>query len=192
MAGGTRSPTLDILGVMAGVYVLQVLGTTVGLDPAWFVLAAPLEVNGWTLVTSVYAHASLSHLVANAVGLALVGFPLERTSSWLRFQVFFLVTGMLAGTTEVLVGGLVGQAPSVLGASGAVFALFGYAAVGNRLVGPVFDRFAPSRRAQLLLFAGVALVVTLVTAAPGVALVAHFTGLVVGAGAGRLGVLRAA
>jgi predicted MFS family arabinose efflux permease len=71
-----------------------------------------------------------------------------------------------------------------------VFALLGYALAGNRVVGRVFDRVEVDRSLTLGLFVVVAAVLTVVTAAPGLALVAHFTGLLVGLIAGRRRLLR--
>jgi membrane associated rhomboid family serine protease len=185
-----RSPTVELLALFAGVFVLQQLAGLVGLGPVWFALAAPLA-RPWTLVTSVYAHASLSHLLANAIALVLVGIPLERFTSRARFHGFVLVAGAVAGLTELLVGGLLGGSVAVLGASGAVLALYGYVLAGNPLSGGLLARLDLSGRGKLLVLAGVAVAVTLLTAGPGVALVAHATGAVVGVVAGRFRVLHA-
>ncbi|WP_142860880.1 rhomboid family intramembrane serine protease [Salinigranum halophilum] len=184
-----RSPTLDLLALFSVVFVLETLGGFVGVGSAWFALAAPLS-RPWTLVTSVYAHANLAHLLANSVALIFIGFALEQFTTRIRLHLFVLVTGALSGLAELLVGGLFGQSVAVLGASGAILALYGYAIAGNRLTGGVLDRLDLAPRATLALVVGVALVVTLVTASAGVALVAHFTGVVLGVVAGRLGVLR--
>ncbi|MFB6301583.1 MAG: rhomboid family intramembrane serine protease [Haloferacaceae archaeon] len=109
-------------------------------------------------------------LVPNAVALALVGFPLERFTTRTRFHIFVLLTGMVAGVSQSVVGGLVGRPTAVLGASGAILALYGYALAGNPLTGGLLVRLEIGRRAKLLLLAGGALAVTVLTAGPGVAL----------------------
>jgi membrane associated rhomboid family serine protease len=172
--------TLAIVGV---VYVLQQVVGLVAHQRPLFALSSPLLAQPWTLVTSVYAHATLSHLLANAVALALVGLLVERQTTHLRFHAFFLGTGMLAGVSQVvftrLVGpvipGMVSQV-NVLGASGAIFALFGYLLASNRLADTVVGGFELSPRAQLAVAGALAAIITVVTANPGVALVAHFTG----------------
>jgi membrane associated rhomboid family serine protease len=184
-----RSPTVELLGIFAGVFVLQQVAGLVGVGPSWFALALPLA-RPWTLVTSVYAHASLSHLLANAVALALVGLPLERFTTRARFHTFVLVTGAVAGLVEVVVGSLTGGSVAVVGASGAILALYGYVLAGNPLSGGLLARLDLSRRANLLVLASVAVAVTILTAGTGVALVAHFTGVVLGTVAGRLRLLR--
>lgn len=184
-----RSPTVDLLGVFAAVFVAQRVGGVVGIEIGSFALAAPFA-RPWTLVTSVYAHASVAHLLANAVALVVVGFALEQFTTRARFHGFVLVTGALAGLAQVLVGRLVGQPTAVLGASGAILALYGYVLAGNPLTGGVLARVDVGYRGRFLLLLLVAVVVTVATAGPGVAIVAHFAGVVLGAVAGRLHVLR--
>jgi membrane associated rhomboid family serine protease len=181
--GRARSPTAALLVVLVGVYLAQVLLSLVDVTLITFALSTPLDERPWTLVTSVYAHSSLSHLLANALALVVLGLAIERVTTPVRFHLFFLLTGMAAGVTEVLVASALGQQVAVVGASGAVFALLGYGLTGNALAGAVLSRL--SRRLRLALLAGLAIVVTLATAAPGVAVLAHFSGFVLGAAAGR-------
>jgi membrane associated rhomboid family serine protease len=162
----------------------------VGLGTAWFALSLPLEVRPWTVLLATYAHAGPAHLFANALGLVLVGPLVEHGTTRLRFHAFFAGAGAIAGLSEVLVSGVTGPATAVLGGSGAVFALLGYAVTGNRVVGRVFDRVEVDRSLTLGLFVVVAAALTVATAAPGLALVAHFTGLLVGLLAGRRRLLR--
>lgn len=186
-----RSATVQTLVAIFAVYLLQVLGRFAGLDAAWFALSLPLDVRPWTLVLATYAHSGPVHLAANAIGLLLVGPLVERGSSRLRFHTFFAGAGALSGTAQVVVSDLTGPSTAVLGASGAVFALLGYALVGNRVAGVAFDRLEVDRSLVLGLFVAVAAVLTAATAAPGIALVAHFTGLLGGLLAGRRRLLRA-
>jgi len=185
-----RSPTLTLVGVFVVVYLVELALGVVANARALFALSAPVAVRPWTLVTSVYAHASVSHLLANAVVLLVVGLYLERQTSRARFHAFFLVTGTLSGLAEVWAGGLVGPPVAVLGASGAIFALVGYVLAGNRVTDTVLSSVPLSPRATLLAVAVVAGAVTLATAGRRVALVAHFTGLFLGLVAGRAHLLR--
>ena len=188
-----RSPTVQTLAVMGVVFVVQfVVGTFLSgtAVAALFVLALPLSVDPWTIITSVYAHAGFGHLLLNAVALVIVGLVVERATTRLRFHAFFLATGALAGIVQVLASGLVGPPVGVLGASGAIFALAGYVLAANPVSNTAFGFVQPSRRVQVVAFVVLAVVVTLVSAAPGVALVAHFVGLLVGLVAGRMRLLR--
>jgi membrane associated rhomboid family serine protease len=183
-----RSPTIDTLGVVLVVFLLQLLFSLIGLG-GLFVLAPPITADPVTIVTSIYAHASLGHLIANSVVLVVAGFAVERRTTWLRFHLFFIAVGALAGVAQVVGSGLVGPATSVLGASGAVFGLVGYLLAGNTVSTTLLDRLRLSPRVQVALYAVAALAVTVLTGRPGVALVAHFTGLFVGLLAGAAGVL---
>jgi membrane associated rhomboid family serine protease len=185
-----RSATVQTLVAFLAVFLLQTLGGIVGLGTAWFALSLPLGARPWTVLLATYAHAGPVHLIANALGLLLVGPLVERGTTRLRFHAFFAGAGAMAGLAEVLVSGVTGAATAVLGGSGAVFALLGYAVTGNRVVGRVFDRVEVDRSLTLGLFVVVAAALTVATAAPGLALVAHFTGLLVGLLAGRRRLLR--
>ena len=185
-----KRPTIDLLVVFAAVFALQQVAGVVGVGVEWFALATPLR-RPWTLVTTVYAHASLGHLLANAVGVVVVGVVLERSTTRVRFHGFVLVTGMVSALAELLVRMALGTPVAVLGASGAVLAGVGYLLAANRLADGVLSRAALGRRGSVALLLVVAIAVTLLTAGPGVAVVAHFAGFAVGAIAGRVGVLDA-
>jgi len=195
-----RSPTVATLALFLAVFVVQRLVRVVAggvTMQSLFALTTPVTANPWTVLTSVYAHGSLSHLLANAVALAFVGVLLERETTPARFHAFVLVTGALSGLAEVwlaaTVGSVVGGVPAqvaVLGGSGAIFALAGYLLASNRLTERVVGTVQVSPRVQLAALAVIAVVVTLATASPGVALVAHFTGLLLGLLAGRAHLLR--
>ena len=192
-----QSPTAVTLAVIVGVFLVQQAVGVVTAPRSLFALSPPLFSRPWTLVTSVYAHAGLPHLVANAAGLALAGVVLERRTTPLRFHAFFVSTGALAGVSQVSVTGLLGPLVpgmvgyvSVLGASGAVFALFGYLLAANLLTDTVVGGFELAPRVQLALAGVVAAAITLATANPGVALIAHFTGLLLGFLSGRVHLLR--
>jgi membrane associated rhomboid family serine protease len=189
MSGRRGSPTIETLFVFGVVFALQTAVSLVGLMAFFFVLSPPVEVRPWTLVTSVYAHGGTAHLLANSLALLVFGLLVERRTTRFRFHAFFVTTGVLAGVAQITLGSLVGPAQGVLGASGAIFALMGYVLAGNVVSATLLDRFRLSGRLQLVLFVVFAAVVTLATGAPGVALIAHFTGLVLGLLAGRAGIL---
>ena len=179
-------PTLATLAAFLVVFTLQGASGLLGVSAGAFALALPLEERAWTIVVSVYAHAGLWHLAANGLGVALLGPLVARGTTPMRFHGFFAGTGAAAGIAQVVVTAPLGTT-AVLGASGAVFALLGYVAVANPVSEATIGRL--SRRAQIVVLLGVAIAVTLATAAPGVALVAHAVGFLLGAGAGRLRLL---
>lgn len=196
-----RSPTVQTLLAFVVIYVLQGIERAFEFGSGWtsqgpasgagsFALGLPLASRPWTILLSVYAHASVGHLLANAIALVVVGFLVEHRTTRLRFHAFFAGTGAIAGVAHLYVTAALGSPTAVLGASGAVFALLGYAVTGNRAVAPVLAWIDPDRTVTLAAFAVVAVVVVLATASPGIALVVHFVGLLAGLVAGRVHLLR--
>lgn len=194
------SPTLVLLAAMAVVFACkEVLLLLAGPDAvaALFALSTPVTRDPWTVLTSVLAHGGPGHLLGNAVLFAVLGALLERDAPSGRFYAFFFGTGALAGLAQVWFGDLAAAALNtttgtrVWGASGAVFALLGYLLTSNRLTDRVVGSVALPPRVQLLAFGAIAVAVTVWTGGPGVALVAHFTGLLLGLLAGRAHLLRA-
>ncbi|MFB9805011.1 rhomboid family intramembrane serine protease [Haladaptatus pallidirubidus] len=190
----SRSPTMQTLVVFCVVFALQsvIRFISPALMVNLFALAPPVAVRPWTLPLSVYAHANLGHLLSNAVALLFAGLLIERVTTRFRFHAYFLTVGIVAGMAQIWVGGLFSvNTPAVLGASGAVFGLFGYLIAGNPVTDAVLGRLHLSHRAQIAVVFVLAMLATLMTASPGVALIAHFTGFAVGLVAGRLHILRA-
>ncbi len=188
--GLAARPTVQTLAAMAGVYVLQQLaGLIRGLEATLFVLYGPVGLRPWALVTSVYAHAGVTHLVGNAIVLAVVGPLVARRTTTARFHLFFVVTGALAGLGEIAVGGALGSPRGVLGASGAILALVGYLLAGNVVSTRVLDLVRLSPRVQLVILALVVVGLTVLTSGPGSAVIGHATGLTLGLIAGRLALI---
>lgn len=191
-ARGRRSPTAETVVVVLAVFALQVPLGLVGLT-GLLVLDPAVFVKPWALVTATYAHAGPGHLVSNLVPLLLFGFAVERVTTRLRYHAFFVLAGAVAAVAEVTLGSVLAVSPrGVLGASGAVFALMGYALAGNavadwlsNVVGAVTD----VEWAGTALLVAVAVAVAVALSGPGTALVAHFTGFLVGLFAGRLRLL---
>lgn len=196
MSGRSGSPILELLVAFVVVQVLQLVTAFAGLVDTLFVLSAPITENPWTVVTSVYAHAGPGHLFSNALALVVFGWPIARATTRARFHLFFLGAGAIAGIAQVTLGtvpalvvGSGAPAVGVIGASGGVFALLGYLLAGNRLSSGLAGVVSVPPWLTALVFVGLAVGITIATASPGVALIAHFTGLVVGLGAGRLNLL---
>jgi membrane associated rhomboid family serine protease len=183
-------PTLQTLAVLVAVYLFQlVAGLARPVEYVLFVLDSSVGARPWVLVTSVYAHSGLAHLLANVVALAVLGPLVARRTTTLRYHAFFLTTGTLAGLAEVYIGGVVGPPHAVWGASGAILAFLGYLLAGNVVSTRVLDRVELSARAQLVLFGAVVVAVTLAASGPGSAVIGHATGLTCGLVTGRLRLL---
>lgn len=188
---------VELLAAFVVVFLLQTVAAFMNVESWLFVLRPPVIDNPWTVVTSVYAHDNVGHLVSNAVGLILVGWPVASATTRVKFHTFFVVCGAIAGVSQIVLSGLLSvvpllgytASPGVLGASGAVFALLGYLLASNRLANRLQTAIDIPTWVGFALFLVVAAFVTWMTASPRAALIAHFVGLVLGLVSGRFNVL---
>jgi membrane associated rhomboid family serine protease len=78
----------------------------------------------WQFVTYMFAHADLSHLAVNMLGLFFFGTQVERSMGSREFLLFYFLTGILAGMVSFAIFLAAGAwYTSLLGASGALFAV---------------------------------------------------------------------
>jgi len=89
-----------------------------------FSWAAKLEV--WRWLTSLFMHASASHLFFNMLGLYFFGKDLEEGTSKWRFLAVYFMAGLLGNLAFALT-----DAAPVVGASGCIFGLLGAAMLLN-------------------------------------------------------------
>jgi len=108
-----------IIAVCVLVYLLQMSlpSITNGLELS----RSSLLSGPWTLVTYMFLHASLWHILFNMLMLFFIGRLLERQIGSVRFLGLYLVSGILAGLVQVLLF----PAFPVVGASGAIMGLLG-------------------------------------------------------------------
>lgn len=121
----------------------------------------------WRMITAVFVHASILHILFNMYSLFVLGPELERLVGRARFVALFLLSG-LGGSVAVLL-----SAPNyvVVGASGAIFGLFGaYFVIARHLGG---------NSSQLIIVIVINLAIGFIV--PGIAWQAHVGGLIVGA-----------
>ena len=78
----------------------------------------------WQPITYMFAHANLSHLFVNMLGLFFFGTQVERRMGSREFLVFYFITGILAGLASFAIYAATGAWYTMLvGASGALFAV---------------------------------------------------------------------
>lgn len=82
---------------------------------------ATMQGQWWRLVSSVFLHGGLMHLLANMAGLLFAGIFLEPLLGRLRYALVYLVTGILASAASIWWH----PATVSIGASGAIFGLYG-------------------------------------------------------------------
>lgn len=133
-----------IVYLNAAIFALTVLytGTVMSFDPRALVMLGanyePFTVAGqwWRLLTSVFLHGGLLHLVFNMIVLANIGIFLEPVLGRWSYAIVYLLTGLLASLTSLMFN--VGAVS--VGASGAIFGLYGFflALLTTKLFKPEF------------------------------------------------------
>lgn len=136
----------------------------------------------WQLLSYGFAHGDFMHLLFNMFALFMFGPPLEAVWGERRFATYYLVAIIGAGLCQLLVSALTGSPASVIGASGAVFALLlGYGMLfPNQRVMLMFPPIPMKARTFVIVFGIGALVLGLTGWQPGVAHFAHLGGMVTG------------
>lgn len=170
-----------IVQTLTAMVVVTLVGWVVG--SGWVALASPLLDKPWTVLTSVYAHASPGHLLGNALVIATAGTIVAYATTTLRFHAFVIATGVAAGLTQILLGTALGWNIGVLGISGAGFALLGYVIASNRASARLSE-YIP-RRVGIVLAVLLGAGLTILFGGANSAHAAHFAGAVLGLAAGR-------
>ncbi len=91
-----------------------------------YVLALwPIGVNfwPWQILTYMFLHGGFAHLFFNMLALWMFGMELENVWGSKRFLTFYLMCGIGAALTNLLVAPLIGLNVPTVGASGAVFGI---------------------------------------------------------------------
>lgn len=140
---------------------------------SWGANCRPFVHNGqwWRLLTSVFLHTGLMHILLNMFSLAMVGIFLEPVLGTKRFAIFYLVCGVLAG-----VASLAWHIKISAGASGAIFGMYGML-IGLSLMKVFSPGFGKRLLIGSLIFIGYNLIMGL---AGGIDNAAHTGGLVSG------------
>ena len=131
----------------------------------------------WRLVSAMFMHFGLAHLLSNMLYLILVGYRLEREQGHIRFLLLYFISGLIASFASALYYWLTKQDAVCAGASGAVYGLIGamlVLTIRNRGKGAI--RVSIPRMAFLVM-----LIVWSSAASEGVDAVAHVAGLAAGA-----------
>ncbi len=170
---GAPVVTYAIIGICVFVYILQslpVVGSAVtGAIQYAGVYSTPAAFEPWRTVTSIFAHGSIIHIALNMYTLWIFGMLLEPLLGRARFAALFLISGF-AGSVGVLL--IANPLQPVIGASGAIFGMFGaFFVIQRRLGGDAM---------QILVLVAINLAIGFI---PGfnIAWQAHVGGLVAGA-----------
>lgn len=116
---------LGILGICAFAFLVQSLGPVGDLLEAFGEQrnAAVQAGEWWRLLTSAFLHANLTHILFNMWALWVFGPDLERRTGSVPFAALYLSSALAGGAAFFGLAGL--DAGPAVGASGAIFGLFG-------------------------------------------------------------------
>lgn len=164
----TKLTTVLIISCVV-LYIPELIGFNLN---AWMAVSPySLYYAPWQLLTAMFAHGSLEHLVMNMVSLWWLGTLLERMQGTVRFAIVYFVSGIVGN----LVFALFSDGYAV-GASGAIFGMLG--AVAVLLYKHRESPLAKAMLQGLLVMIAINVVNSFM---PGIALEAHFGGLFAGA-----------
>lgn len=187
IAGGSvtadpRLLTKVLIGINLAVFLAQIaLGNTLTdrfelIGRAQFSLFGPLEgvAEGqyYRLLTSMFLHGGYAHILFNMLSLWWIGGPLEAALGRARYAALYFVSGLAGSALTYLLADPTQQS---LGASGAIFGLFG-------ATGVLMRRLNYDLRPLVALLV-INLIITF-TPAMHIAWEAHIGGLVAGVGVG--------
>jgi len=139
------------------------------LNPA-FVAARP-----WTLITHMFVHDDIPHLLVNMIVLFFFGTELERRVGESKFLQIFIISGLVAAIGQMAVV----PTGSMVGASGALYGVMGcLAVIAPEITVLIYFVIPLSIRAAVVLFA--VLDFAMMGSGDSIAHMAHITGLLAG------------
>lgn len=188
----TAPATLVIAAACIAVFAVKLLVDASGVGRvAYYSLSCSvlgmLYGRWWTLVTSMFMHGSAVHLLCNLVSLYWMGVVLERLFKTPRFLALYFASGVAGNLAFFAFNLAQGVNASAVGASGAIFGLFGaYAVIA--LIETRRPLLIPreAARSQLRSMVGLLVINVAVSLTPGIAWEAHLGGLAVGTAVGAL------
>ena len=134
-AGRTYAMMAICILMYLATWVFPSLKSSLALVPL-FLMSRP-----WTILTGAFLHGGLLHILFNMLSLYWVGRAIEPVLGWWRFLTVYLVSA-LGGSAFILAWCLIQPSEllvGTVGASGAVFGLFGAVFILQRLGGSRYD-----------------------------------------------------
>ncbi len=168
-------PTYILIALNIAVYVYTSIAGGNFLETSVDMIWQYGQVNGlilfsgwyWQLITSIFVHASITHLVGNLLFLLIFGLRSEELFSFPEYLSIYILGGLTGNLLSLLF--LPIDVPSA-GASGAIFAIFGACTIYAR-------RTVGQSVASALMYGFFLL---LLSSGPGVNNLAHIGGLLAG------------
>jgi membrane associated rhomboid family serine protease len=109
--------TFILVGICAVAFLIQIMSPA--FTDAFALISAEVLYRPWTLITTIFLHADVSHLLYNMFALVLFGMILENIIGQKRFLAIYFVSGFLASVGSLFLYN------GAVGASGAIFGVLG-------------------------------------------------------------------
>jgi len=113
-----NSWTMRLILANVAMYALSLLAP--GLLSATMLVPAYVLSRPWTIVTYMFMHAGVSHILFNMLGLYFFGPRLEEELGWRRFLILYFLSGFMGGALSFIFT----PYSAIVGASGAVYGVF--------------------------------------------------------------------
>ena len=129
------SPTRILLVTNILIYVITSIASNSYTQTSQEVLLILGQVNYlvlqgqlWQLFTSIFVHANLVHLFGNLIFLMIFGLGVETLYGWRKYYIIYFASGIFGSLLSLLLG----LNTISVGASGAIFGLFGAVTIYSR------------------------------------------------------------
>lgn len=161
---------LWLTGIIIFIFILQAIFPAI--TETLKLTSSDVLIHPWTLVTAIFLHASIIHLLFNLFALALFGSILEHNIGTRKFLFIFFSSGLFASIASVPFYN------AVLGASGAIFGVIGTLAIIKP--GMVVWLYGVPMPMILALFVWVGIDILGIFVPSQTANIAHLSGILVG------------
>ena len=101
------------------VFIFAIQVFVQGFTESFLLVSSEVAERPWILVSSMFLHGDLRHLMGNIFGLVIFGLLLEKVIGYKKFLIVFFITGIIAGISALFLY------DRVLGVSGALFGIIG-------------------------------------------------------------------
>lgn len=177
---GGKAPLFTSFAIALGLILFALANLAPDDSPAWLGFWGYLDstriYNGelWSYITTSFLHVNILHLAFNLSWVWALGRMLERHLGTLNMLIFWLVAAFVSSGCQFIISGNSG-----IGASGVVYALFGYEFIARNKVAE-FRQILTSQTNMILIAWLFICIVLTETGALNVANGAHFSGFIFG------------
>jgi len=112
-----KNYTFWLIGICAVIFILQ--GFVPFIENNFTLISSRVLTEPWMLITSMFLHGDIVHLLNNMLALFIFGMILENVIGSKRFLLVFFASGLIAGLSATFFYN------AALGASGAIFGILG-------------------------------------------------------------------